>query len=82
MDRIANDTHLKTVEIENSYDLKYKEMLRENEYLNQRNRDLEAETKRLAEENRGLMFGVEDKIRESSFKAREEERAKNLSTIR
>ena len=28
------------------------------------------------------MFSVEDKIRETSFKSREEERQKNLSTIR
>lgn len=82
LDRIANDHHLKNVEVENSFDLKYKELLRENEYLNTRNRDLDSEVKRLAEENRGLMFSVEDKIRESSFKSREEERQKNLSTIR
>jgi chromosome segregation ATPase len=68
--------------MENDWDLKFKEVVRENDYLEQRNRDLEAETKRLQEENRQLLFGVEDKVRDAGFKAREEERQKNLTTIR
>jgi len=82
IERLTNDHHLKTVELENNFDLKFKELSRENEYLTQRNRDLEVEVKRLAEENRSLMFGLEDKVRDASFKAREEERQKGLATIR
>jgi len=79
--RITNDHGLKAIELENTWDLRLKEVLRENEYLVERTRDLDSELQRLTEENRKLTFTVDDRIRETSIRAREEERQKNLIVI-
>jgi len=79
--RITNDHGLKAIELENTWDLRLKEVLRENEYLVERTRDLDSELQRLTEENRKLTFTVDDRIRETSVRSREEERQKNLIVI-
>ena len=81
MTRTVNDHSLKATELENNWDLRLKEVIRENEYLVDRANDLDAEVKRLSEENRNLLFSVDDKIRDGSLRAREEERQKNLPII-
>lgn len=79
--RIVNEHALKAVELENNWDLRLKEVLRENEYLVERTRDLDAELQRLTEENRKLMFTVDDRIRDTSLRTREDERQKNQIVI-
>jgi len=79
--RVVNDHGLKAIELENTWDLRLKEVLRENEYLVERTRDLDSELQRITEENRKLTFTVDDRIRETSVRAREEERQKNLIII-
>jgi len=79
--RIVNENGLKAIELENTWDLRLKEVLRENEYLVERTRDLDSELQRITEENRKLTFTVDDRIRETSIRAREEERQKNLIVI-
>ena len=81
LNRLVNENALKATELENNWDLRLKEVLRENEYLVERTRDLDAELQRLTEENRKLMFTVDDRIRDTSLRTREDERQKNQIVI-
>lgn len=81
LDRLVNGHAVKSSELENTWDLRLKEVMRENDFLIERNKDIERELERLIEENRTLVFTTDDRVRDSSLRAREEERQKNSIVI-